>query len=300
MTSLAVVVPLYDKASYIGDAIASLAAQSAPPEQLIVVDDASTDGSVAALEAALDRHAGALRATRTEIVRRARNGGPGAARNDGIARVDSDVVLCLDADDALHAGALQLVRESMERHRLAMLVLGYASDPPGEAFPDLGLLAGELEPLAPDVYRLIDPPRAAAHPEFVMGRASNVAVQRSCLGTLRYDAHARLNEGVDLWYRVLKAASDDGEIVALCAEPLIRFRITSASLSHARPTDWRALAIPPSLARYRASGDARDRALAAMLAERWLAHARATLPHAQAAEFIAHHRALLAEFGIAC
>ena len=41
-----VVIPLYDKAAWIGETIASLAAQTLPPSELIVVDDASTDHSV--------------------------------------------------------------------------------------------------------------------------------------------------------------------------------------------------------------------------------------------------------------
>ncbi len=45
MERFAVVVPYYNEASYISDTIASLLAQSHPISQLILVDNASTDGS---------------------------------------------------------------------------------------------------------------------------------------------------------------------------------------------------------------------------------------------------------------
>ncbi|WP_163364814.1 glycosyltransferase family 2 protein, partial [Escherichia coli] len=57
MISLAVVIPLFDKREFIGEAIASIAGQDAPPDALILVDDASTDGSAAAAERALALHA---------------------------------------------------------------------------------------------------------------------------------------------------------------------------------------------------------------------------------------------------
>lgn len=298
MTSLAIVIPLFNKKAFVGETIASLAVQDAPPDQLIIVDDASTDGSAEAAERAIAAHAERLRATRVELVRLPRNGGPGAARNAGIRRVDSDLLLFLDADDGLRSDALHLVRRHMRGHNLAMMVLGYASDPPGEAFPSLPALAGLLSSLDDALFLLDAPLRAAAHPEFMMGRASNVAIHRHWLGAHRYNTEARLNEGVDLWYRVLRRIVADGGRVGLCAAPLIRFRISPDSLSH-RPIDtWPELEMPPTVQRYRDSLDPDDRAMAMMIAGRWLAHALEVLPEDEKAQFLAHHRALLGRMGL--
>jgi glycosyltransferase involved in cell wall biosynthesis len=294
MTSLAIVIPLFNKHAFVGGTIASLAMQSAPPEQLIIIDDASTDDSAGAAERALAAHADGLRATRVELVRLPRNGGPGAARNAGIERADSDILLCLDADDSLRKDALALIRAHMQRHDLAMMVLGYASDPPGEAFPDVAALGGDLAALEEDLFLLPSPLRAAAHPEFMMGRASNVAVRRQALGRHRYNIEAWLNEGVDLWYRVLRGVVASGGRAGVCAAPLIRFRISPDSLSHRPIDDWRMLEVPPTVRRCRDSVDPDDRAMAAMLAGRWLAHALEVLPAGEKAQFLAQHGPLLA------
>lgn len=292
MTSLAIVVPLFDKRAFIGETIASIAGQDAPPEMLVLVDDASTDGSAAAAERALALHAAALGNTRIELVRREQNGGPGLARNDGIERADCDLLFCLDADDMLRPGALGQMREIMDDHALAMAVIGYASEPAGEVFPDPELLADELRPIGEGVFLLADPLRAAAHPEFVMGRASNVIVRRRWLGAHRY-GEALLNEGVDLWYRVLKDVAAAEARVGLIAAPLIRFRISPDSLSHRAYDDWRALEVPPTLLRYRDSADPGDRRMAEMLAARWHDHALTALPKEQRPLFLAHYRDLL-------
>lgn len=291
MTSLAVVIPLFDKREFIGEAIASLAGQDAPPDALILVDDASTDGSAEVAERALALHAAALGGTRVELVRRAENGGPGAARNCGIERADCELLLCLDADDMLRPDALRHMREAMDRHALAMAVIGYASEPAGEVFPELAPLARELQPIEDGLFLLAEPLRAAAHPEFVMGRASNVIVRRRWLGTHRY-GNARLNEGVDLWYRVLKDVAASDARAGLIAAPLIRFRVSPDSLSHRRCDDWRALEVPPTVLRYQHSTDPGDRRMAAMLVARWGDHALATLPEEQRPLFLAHYRDL--------
>lgn len=291
MSSLAVVIPLFDKRAFIGEAIASLAGQEAPPDVLIIVDDASTDGSVEVAEQALSLHATAFRGTRVELIRRTQNGGPGAARNSGIERADCELLICLDADDMLRPDALRRMREVMASHALAMAVVGFASEPAGEVFPELELFAGELEPIEEGLFLLIEPLRAAAHPEFMMGRASNVVVRRRWLGAHRY-VGAQLNEGVDLWYRVLKDVVAADRRVGLIAPPLIRFRVVSDSLSRRRSDDWRTLEIPPTVLRYRDSTDPCDHRMAEMLLTRWHDYALTVLPEEQRPLFLAHYRHL--------
>lgn len=295
MTSLAVVIPLFNKRAFIGETIASLAGQEIPPDTLILVDDVSTDGSLEAAERALARHATALRNTQIELVRHAENGGPGAARNTGIAHAGCDLLLCLDADDMLRPDALRRICEAMDRHALAMAMIGFASEPAGDIFPKPELFGDALWLVEEGLFLLADPLHAVAHPEFIMGRASNVVVRRCWLGAHRYE-EARLNEGVDLWYRVLRDVVAAGAPVGLIAPPLIRFRIVSDSLSHRRLDDWRALEVPPTVLRYRDSTDPCDRRMAAMLAMRWRDHALAMLPETQRSLFLAHHRDLIEAF----
>lgn len=90
--SATVVIPLYNKAPHIRRAIDSVMAQSMPDFELIVVDDASTDGGGGIVSAVRDE--------RARLVRRAVRGvGGHAARNLGINEASTDFIAFLDADD---------------------------------------------------------------------------------------------------------------------------------------------------------------------------------------------------------
>lgn len=85
-----VVIPLYNKEAHVGDTLASIARQSHPPLEVIVVDDGSTDGSASKV---LTANLSGLR-----VVAQA-NAGPACARNRGIAEAAGDWIAFLDADD---------------------------------------------------------------------------------------------------------------------------------------------------------------------------------------------------------
>ncbi|MGW1975759.1 glycosyltransferase family A protein [Streptomyces sp. NPDC001889] len=92
---VSVVVPLHNDRRTIDLCLRSLAAQSHTPLEVVVVDDASTDGS-AELAAAHP----------VTLIRAERNGGPGAARNLGVHHSHGEIVFFLDADLALHPDAV--------------------------------------------------------------------------------------------------------------------------------------------------------------------------------------------------
>ncbi len=87
--SLAVVVPNHDGAHVLGRCLAALAAQTRPPDEVLVVDDASRDGSADAVE----RDWPGVR-----VLRRPRNGGFGATANDGVRAVGTELVAVLNSD----------------------------------------------------------------------------------------------------------------------------------------------------------------------------------------------------------
>lgn len=92
--TVAVVIPCYGYARFLPDAVASLRAQTRPPDEVLVVDDGSPDDTSAVATSLGVR------------VLRTRNGGLASARNTGARNVSSDLVVFLDADDELHPSYL--------------------------------------------------------------------------------------------------------------------------------------------------------------------------------------------------
>jgi glycosyltransferase involved in cell wall biosynthesis len=91
---VSVIVPVFNAGRWLEQALASVAAQTFRDREVVIVDDGSTDAAtLACLEAA---------ATRPDVtVHRTENHGPAAARNLAVERARGDLILPLDADDAL-------------------------------------------------------------------------------------------------------------------------------------------------------------------------------------------------------
>lgn len=109
-----VVIPAYNAAAYLKETLDSVAAQTCPPDEVIVVDDGSSDetSQIAAAHPIV-----------TRCIRR-ENGGMCAARNDGIERASSDLVFLLDSDDIWHPRHVERLTHMMAEHSNA--VFGFA------------------------------------------------------------------------------------------------------------------------------------------------------------------------------
>lgn len=118
-----VVIPAYCASSTIGDALISVFSQeSAPLFEVIVVDDGSTDDTAAVVERDFPE---------VRLIRKA-NGGPGSARNRGVAEARGDIVLFLDADDKMLEGRIGFQASYMLAHPDVGLTFGnqrYEKDP---------------------------------------------------------------------------------------------------------------------------------------------------------------------------
>ena len=107
---VSVVIPAFNAGSLLPETLDSLASQVRKPDEVIVVDDGSIDGTAALAE----RHP-----IVTQVIVRP-NGGICAARNDGIEASDSDLVFLLDADDLWHPTYLERMIAMMEKHPEAL------------------------------------------------------------------------------------------------------------------------------------------------------------------------------------
>jgi len=146
---LSVVVPTHDTRSLTLACLASLEAAGLAGAEVIVVDDASRDGTA---EAIRDRHPAA------RILRNERARGYTRSANRGLAAARGDVLLLLNSDTEVAAGALDALDAALARPRLGVVgaALRYPDGTPqwsGGRFPGLlwlfVLAAGVAPLLAP-------------------------------------------------------------------------------------------------------------------------------------------------------
>jgi glycosyltransferase involved in cell wall biosynthesis len=112
------VVTAFQCEAFLGEALASVLGQTLPPEEIIVVDDGSTDGTPEVARSFGDRVC---------LVSRP-NGGPGAARNTGLAAARGDWIAFLDGDDAWTPDKTRLQLEAAALDSSVDLFFGYASN----------------------------------------------------------------------------------------------------------------------------------------------------------------------------
>lgn len=103
--SISVIVPVYNVEKYLDDCLTSIAAQSVPFDEVILVNDGSTDGSGKICE-------GYCRNNRNFTLIRQQNLGQSEARNAGLKIAGGDYIIFIDSDDYVQTRmAEQLKRE---------------------------------------------------------------------------------------------------------------------------------------------------------------------------------------------
>ena len=102
---IAAVVPTYDRGALVVRAVESVLAQTRPADEIVVVDDGSTDDTLERLAT--------LPADRVRVVSQA-NAGAAAARNRGVAESSCEWVAFLDSDDVWVPRHLELVAAAID------------------------------------------------------------------------------------------------------------------------------------------------------------------------------------------
>lgn len=100
---MSAVIPTYNRGALVVRAVESVLAQTRPPDEIVVVDDGSTDDTPARLAPYLGR---------VRHVRQA-NAGGAAARNRGVAEASHPWIAFLDSDDVWDAGHLERMGEAI-------------------------------------------------------------------------------------------------------------------------------------------------------------------------------------------
>ncbi|MBE9068660.1 glycosyltransferase family 2 protein [Leptolyngbya cf. ectocarpi LEGE 11479] len=139
--SVSVVVPLYNKATYIENTVVSILSQSHPPDEIIVVNDGSTDEGPSLVQAMGDER---IRLIHQE------NQGPGSARNRGLRAATAPYIAFLDADDEWLPNFLETALGHLRRHASCALCVtgqyrGEARSDWGNVLSSLGLTSGQWQ-----------------------------------------------------------------------------------------------------------------------------------------------------------
>ena len=189
---VSVVIPTYNSAQFVGDAVKSVLEQTYSRHEIIVVDDGSTDNTKEVLQ---------LFGERIQYIHQ-ENRGPSAARNTGIRLAKGAYICFLDADDLWLPGKLEVQVSFMERHKDVGLVL---SD--HEEFDSTGVVLESF--IAAKKFRseltlpgLVEKPFSKLVAENFISTPT-VIIRRECFEKAGlFDETLRSVEDRDLWLRI--------------------------------------------------------------------------------------------------
>jgi GT2 family glycosyltransferase len=191
---LSVIIPVHNGGESLRRSLAALTASTRPPDEVLAVDDASTDGSG---DVARQHGAQVIRLDGSPH-------GPAYARNRGAEAAKGDVLVFLDADVAAHPDTLARMERTLVEHpEVAALFGSYDDDPPA-----LGLASRYKNLLHHYVHQ--HGRREAS--TFWTGCG---AIRRDAFHSLRgFDESCRMIEDIELGVRLRRA----GRCVWLCPD----------------------------------------------------------------------------------
>ncbi len=213
MPKVSVIIPTYNRARYLAEAVESVLAQTFRDFEVVIVDDGSTDNTrdIAA------KFPAAVRYYHQE------NEGASSARNAGIERAGGEYLVFLDSDDALLEDALEAGVAFLDRH------------------PGVGFCYGQLYSMDEDgrllmTRRLRGAKRSCVRTgkeqvERILFRGditpAAALVRRSCLEEVGgFDTAIPTGQDIDMWLRLSRRFD-----VGYLARPLAKYRVHDNSIT---------------------------------------------------------------------
>jgi hypothetical protein len=198
--TVTVVITCYNYGRFLPLSVGSALNQTGVAVDVIVVDDASTDDSLAVARSL------ARADSRVSVIALSENQGPVGAFNQGMARAAGEFLVRLDADDGLTPGSLERAVALARRYPSVGMVYGRALHFTGDAFPAASTdIVSWLVWSGPSWvnFRCSELRNCITSPEVVM----RTSVARR-VGGLRELAHAH---DFEMWLR-MAAAADVGRL----------------------------------------------------------------------------------------
>lgn len=147
--TISVIIPAFNAEQCITRAVESVQGQSFQDFEIIVIDDASTDGTAACVRS-LIAHDG-----RIKLISQSANSGPSIARNAGFATARGTWLAILDADDAFKAQRLERLMQIAISHELDMVMDGielHDAAAPNHSGERLTWFDATIQPLTLETY----------------------------------------------------------------------------------------------------------------------------------------------------
>ena len=200
MSGLSIVMPVFNSEKYLQESLVSLAMQSEYPDELIIVNDGSTDDSLKIINAFVFPFP-------VTIISQI-NKGPGLARNAGLALAKHDYVYFFDSDDKLAPDAVKRFKAVLKENPVVECVLFS-----GESFLDQNSV---LNGFYPDYSRALPAGKADRNriiENFYKQRRWSVnaflyVTKRSVWKDNRLNFHQYFHEDTELFYRLLLSVND--------------------------------------------------------------------------------------------
>ena len=215
--AVAAVIATHNGASrgYIFNAVGSVLAQSLQPAEIVVVDDASTDGTAEALR---DRYGDSVR-----IVSLTENRGPSGARNEGVRATSAPLVAFLDDDDEWLPEKLQVQRRLIAETSCHLVFSRV------ELIDSSGVALRGRRP----IYR-----EACSWPGIlfrnpVQGPSSVLAHRQTILEAGGFPEQLRIGEDWVLWARIAQIGRID-----FTEKALVRYRVHEHQAAAGRDSTW--------------------------------------------------------------
>ncbi|MEC7488379.1 MAG: glycosyltransferase family 2 protein [Pseudomonadota bacterium] len=106
---ISLIIPCYNCETVITDCVTAIVRGSTLPQEIILVDDCSLDGTLKQLEELSRAHIGLVRVATTE-----QNSGPATARNVGVRAAQGTILFFVDSDTQLAPNALELFNQQIK------------------------------------------------------------------------------------------------------------------------------------------------------------------------------------------
>lgn len=182
--TVSILIPTFNRAHYVGDAIASALKQDFRDIEVIVADDGSTDGTQALVASVAD--------PRLRTVRHDLNRGIPETRNTALAAAKGAFIAWLDSDDIARATRISTQVEFLRSHPEIAMVGSAAGKLAADGTPKRGVRMPPLRPPTIQAWLLF---RSAFQQSSIMGRTE-------ILRDYQYDPTYRVCEDVDMFVRI--------------------------------------------------------------------------------------------------